>query len=234
MSLRENWQAPQELDRQQAEPDGAGHRRYAKARELYKLGVPVMSSNGGPDPALTEAALDGMLAAERGRRATLYETFARAGIMIVFGALGVQLLSGEGTVYTIGNHDPLTQTNSSLPLGLLTGAEAMVTDGLQSWGRSALLPLAATALDTRTVGDAAVVFPDGTVHVRTLYGNIEIRKARGQVARFNALADAAAPEAAKLDPGHVVRLQNLQELRETGLLSREEYAAKRAEIIASL
>ena len=31
MSLRENWQAAQELDRQQAEADGAGHRRYAKA-----------------------------------------------------------------------------------------------------------------------------------------------------------------------------------------------------------
>ena len=233
MSLQENWQAAQDLDRQQAEADGAGHRRYAKAWELYKLGVPVMSSNGGPDPALTEAALDGMLAAEQGRRATLYATFARAGIMMVFRALGVQLVTGEGTVYTIGNHDPLTQTNSSLPLGLLAGAEAMVTDGPQGRGRT-LLPLAATALDTRTVADAAVVFPDGTVHVHALYGNIEIREAQGQAARFNVLAGAAAPEAAKMEPGHVVRLQNLQELREAGLLSREEYAAKRAEIIASL
>jgi len=234
MSLREYWQAAQEQGREQAEADGSGHRRYAKAWELYKLGVPVMSSNGGPDPALTEAALDGMLAAEQGRRATLYETFARGGLMVVFQALGVQLLSGEGTVYTIGNHDPLTQTNSSLPLGLLTGAEAMVTDGPQGRGRLALLPLAATALDTRTAADAAVVFPDGTVHVRALYGHMEIRKAQRHVARFNALADAAAPEAAKVDPGHAVRLQNLQELREAGLLSREEYAAKRAEIIASL
>src|SRR5262252_9757826 len=98
MNFREDWKTAQELDRQQLEADGAGHRRYAKAWELYKLGVPVMSSNGGPDPALTEAALDGMLAAEQGRRATLYETFARAGIMMVFRALGVQLLTGEGTV----------------------------------------------------------------------------------------------------------------------------------------
>ena len=35
-------------------------------------------------------------------------------------------------------------------------------------------------------------------------------------------------------PGDVVKLQDLQELREAGLLSWEEYAAKRAEIIASL
>ena len=57
MSLRENGRAAQERDRQQAEADGAGHRRYAKAWELHKLGVPVMSPNGGPDPALTETAL---------------------------------------------------------------------------------------------------------------------------------------------------------------------------------
>lgn len=41
MGPRENWQAAQERDRQQAEADGAGHRRYAKAWELHKLGVPV-------------------------------------------------------------------------------------------------------------------------------------------------------------------------------------------------
>jgi hypothetical protein len=62
----------------------------------------------------------------------------------------------------------------------------------------------------------------------------EVRKAQRQVARFNALAGAAAPETAKMDPGHVVRLQNLQEVQEAGLLSGEEYPAKRAEIIASL
>ena len=40
MSLQENWQTTQERDRQEAEADGAGHRRYAVARELHKLGVP--------------------------------------------------------------------------------------------------------------------------------------------------------------------------------------------------
>ena len=234
MSLRENGHAAQERDREQAEADGAGHRRYVKAWELHKLGVPVMSPNGGPDPALTEAALDAMLAAEQGRRASQYETFARAGIATVFRALDVQILTCDDIVYTIGNHDPLTQTNSSRPLGLLAGAEAMVTDGPRSRGRSALLPLAATALDTKAVADAAVVFPDGTVHIRALQGNIEVHEAQEQAARFNALADAAAAETTEMDPGQVVRLQNLQGLREAGLLSREEYAVKRAEIIASL
>jgi hypothetical protein len=41
MSLREHWQAAQEQGREQAEADGSGHRRYAKAWELYKLGVPA-------------------------------------------------------------------------------------------------------------------------------------------------------------------------------------------------
>jgi len=236
MSLQENLQAAQERDRQQAEADGAGHRRYAKAWELHKLGVPVMSPNGAPDPALTETALAWMLAAERERRASLYETFARSGSATVFPGLDVQILTGDGIVYTIGDHDPLTQTNSSRPLGLLAGAEAMVTDGPQvpRYGRSVLLPLAATSLDAKIVADAAVVFPDGTAHIHALCGNTEIRKAQKQVARFNVLAGTAAPEPTNMDPGHVVKLQNLQGLREAGLLSWEEYAAKRAEIIASL
>jgi hypothetical protein len=236
MSLREYWQAAQEQDQQPAAADGAGHRRYAKAWELHKLGVPVMSPNGGPDPALTEAALDGMLAAEQERRAALYRTFVRAEIVMVFRALDVQIRTGDDIVYTIGNHDPLTQTNSSRPLGLLAGAEAIVTDAshVRCHGRSMLLPLPVTVLDTKSVADAAVVFPDGTVHIHALHGNAEVRKAQKQVARFNVLAGTAPPESTKMDPGHVVQLQNLHELREAGLLSREEYAAKRAEIIASL
>jgi hypothetical protein len=112
----------------------------------------------------------------------------------------------------------------------------MVTDGPQvpSYGRSVLLPLAATALDAKTVADAAVVFPDGTVHIHAQCGNSEVRKAQEEAARFNALAGTAAPETIMMDPGHAVKLQNLRELREAGLLSQEEYTAKRAEIIASL
>ena len=237
MSLRENWKAVQERDRQQPEADGANHRRYAKAWELHKLGVPVMSPNGGPDPAFTEAALDQMLVAERGRRARLYTMFVRAGTVTIFKALGVQILAGDDTVYTIGNHDPLVQTNSSRPLGLLAGAEAMVTDGLQvrSRDRAMFLPLAPAALATKAMANAAVVFPDGTVHARALHGNSEVREAQKQVGQFNALAGTAAPPGtAGMDAGHVARLQNLQELREAGLMSQEDYDAKRAEIIASL
>ena len=89
MSFREDWKAAQERDRQQPEAEEAGHRLYAKAWELHKLGVPVMAPNGWPDPALTEEALDKMLAAEKGRRATLYERFARARAVTILGALGV-------------------------------------------------------------------------------------------------------------------------------------------------
>jgi len=194
-----------------------------------------MSPNGGPDPALTETALDRMLAAETGRRAKLYETFIRAGTATIFRALGVQILAGDDTVYTIGSHDPLTQTNSSRPLGLLAGAEAMVTDGshVRINGRAMLLPLALTALATMTMADAAVVFPDGTVHAHALHGNSEVCAAQKQVVRFNALAGAATPEATRLDHGHVAKLQNLQGLRAAGLLNQEEYDARRAEIISS-
>jgi hypothetical protein len=153
-----------------------------------------------------------------------------------FPALGVQILPDDDTVYSIGNHDPLTQTDSSRPLGSLAGAEAMVTDGSQACrdGRAMLLPLAPTALDTRAMADAAVVFPDGTAHVHALQGNEECRAAQDQVVRFNALAAAAAPDTTKADHGQVARLQNLQEQRETGVLCQEEYDAMRAEIIASL
>jgi len=194
-----------------------------------------MSPNGWPDPALTDAALDGMLAAEMGRRAKLYQAFVRSGSATIFRALGVQILGGDDSVYTIGNHDPLMQTNSSRPLGTLAGAEAMVTDGLQvrSHGRAMFLPLALTALAVKTTADAAVVFPDGTVHARALHGNHEICKAQKQAARFNALAGAAAPGTTEMNAGHVTRLQNLQELWEAGLLSQQEYDTRRAEIIAS-
>jgi hypothetical protein len=235
MSFREDWKAATERDRQRPEAEGASHRRYAKAWELHKLGVPVMSSNGWPDPALTEEALDKMLTAEKGRRATLYERFARARTVTIFEALGVQILAGEDMVYTIGSHDPLTQTNSSQLLGLLAGAEAMVTDGSPggSPGHEVFWPLSLTAGTTETVANAVIVFPDGTVHAHPLHGSSEIRAAQKQVMQFSELAGTAAPEISK-NAGHAARLRELQELWEAGLLSQQEYDAKRAEIIASI
>ena len=236
MSFREDWKAAQGRDRQQPEAEEAGHRLYAKAWELHKLGVPVMAPNGWPDPALTDEALDKMLMAEKGRRATLYERFARAKTVTIFEALGVQILTADDTVYTIGSHDPLTQTNSSQLLGLLAGAEAMVTDGSQgrSPGHAMFWPVSLTAGTHETVANAVIVFPDGTVHAHPLHGSSEIRVAQKQVMRFNTLAGTAAPEMSRMNTGHAARLRELQELWEAGLLSQEEYDAKRAEIIASI
>ena len=236
MSFREDWKAAQERDSQQPEAGGASHRRYAKAWELHQLGVPVMSSNGWPDPALTEEALDKILAAEKGRRATLYERFAHARTVTIFEALGVQVLTDDDTVYTIGSHDPLTQTNSSQLLGLLAGAEAMVADGSQgrSPGHAVFWPLSLTAGTTETVTNAVIIFSDGTVHAYPVHGSSEIRVAQKQIMQFNTLAGTAVPEISKMNAGHAARLRELQELWEAGLLSQEEYDAKRAEIIASI
>lgn len=49
-----------------------------------------------------------------------------------FLSLGVQVLTSEGQVYTIGNHDAKTKTDTSRLLGQLAGAQAMVTGGSQA------------------------------------------------------------------------------------------------------
>jgi Short C-terminal domain len=112
----------------------------------------------------------------------------------------------------------------------------MVTDGspARSPGRATFRPLGLTARATNCVANAVVVFPDGTIHTHALHGNSEVRAAQKQIVQFKALAGTAAPETIKTDAGHAARLQQLQELREAGLLSQEEYDAKRAEIIASI
>lgn len=236
MSLREKWADAREHGRQEREALHARDRCWVKWMELEKLGVVARTPDGRPDPTLTEEALDAMLAAEKKRRAELYETFVRAGIVTTFEALGVQILKGDDKVYTIGSHDPYTKTNSSRLLGPLARAEAMVTDGSQAWspGRAMFLPLALGGLATKTMADAAVVFGDGTVHTYALNGNSEVREAQKQIVQFNALAGTAAPEVTKRDNEQAARLQKLQELREAGLLSHEEYDAKRTEIIASI
>jgi hypothetical protein len=112
----------------------------------------------------------------------------------------------------------------------------MVTDGSQAWspGRAMFMPLALTGLATKTKADAAVVFRDGTVHTFALDGNNEVRAAQKQVVQFNALAGTTATAVTETDNDHAARLRKLQELREAGLLSQEEYEAKRAEVIASI
>ena len=173
---------------------------------------------------------------EMDRRTQVYDIFVKAGVT-KFKLLGVQVLAGDSNVYTIGLHDAATKTNSSRLLGPLAGAEAMVTDGSQAWspGRAMFLPIGLTGLATKTKADAAVMFPDGTVHTVPLDGNYAVREAQKQVVQFNALAGAAAPPAtpeAAIDPA--VRLRKLQELLDAGLVTQEEFEAKRTQIINSI
>jgi hypothetical protein len=236
MSLRDKWTAAQERSRQEREAEKARQRRYHKVWELQKLGVAVVrAADGSLDPALTEEALDAMLVAEKKRRSEIYDAFVR-GTVTAFWALGVQVLAGEEQVYTIGNHDTWAKTNTSRLLGSLAGAQAMVTDGSQAWspGRAMFLPIGLAGLATKTKADAAVVMPDGAVHVAALDGNYAVREAQKQVVQFNALAAASAPAATETGTDPAVKLRKLQELRDAGLLSQEEYEAKRAEVINSI
>jgi hypothetical protein len=175
--------------------------------------------------------------AEMERRAQLYEAVANAGGATVFSLLGVQVLVGDSKVYTIGFHSDRTKTNTSQFLGPLVGAQAMVTDGSQAWspGRAMFLPISFAGLATKTKADAAVVFPDGTVHTVPLDGNYAVREAQKQVVQFNALAGGSVPSTATetaFEPA--VRLRKLQELLDSGLVTKEEYEAKRAQIINSI
>jgi hypothetical protein len=144
--------------------------------------------------------------------------------------------AGDDKVYTIGSHDAVTKTNTSRQLGLLGGSEAMVTGGSQAWspGRAMFLPIGLAGMATKTKADAAVVFPDGTVHTVALDGNNAVREAQKQVVQFNALAGASAPAPRETGSDPVVKLRKLQELRDADLLSQEEYETKRTEVISSL
>ena len=175
-------------------------------------------------------------AAETARQAQLYEAFANAGGPTVFRMLGVQVLVGDGKVYTIGSYDPEEKTNASRLLGLLAGAQAMVTDGAQAWspGRAMFLPISLAGLATKTKAYGAIVFPDGTAHTVPLDGNYMVREAQKQVVEFNALASAAIPAARQTASDPADRLRKLGELRDAGLLSQEEYESKRTEIINSI
>jgi hypothetical protein len=174
--------------------------------------------------------------AEHERQVQLYEAFVSAGPVTTFRVLGVQVLAGNGNVYTIGSHDDVTKTNSSRLLGPLAGAQAVVTDGSQAWspGRAMFLPISLTGLATKTRADAAVVFPDGTVQIAPLDGNAAVREAQKQVVQFNALAGASELPAPETRSDPAVRLRKLQELRDAGLLTQEEYETKRADVINSI
>jgi hypothetical protein len=236
VSLKEKWTASRERERQEREAGKANQRRYAKTAELRRQGVPVATPGGWPDPALTEEALDAMLATESERRAKLYETFVRAGTVTTFRALGVQVLAGDDNVYTIGNHDAWAKTNDSRLLGPLAGAEAKVTDGTSSFsvGKAMIMPVATAALARKETADALVIFPDGSMHTTPLDGSRAVRDARKQCVEFNVLAGASASPHTAAESAPAVKLRQLKELRDAGLLNQLEYETKRAGIIDSI
>jgi Short C-terminal domain len=195
------------------------------------------------DPGAAEAvagALEKMQAAnatqtaEVERQAQVHEAFASVGPPTVLRSLGVQVLARVGEVYTIG--DEIRGRNTSRLLGPLAGAQAVVTDGSQAWspGRAMFLPLSLTGLATKTKADAVVIFADGTFHSVALDGNNAVREAQKQAVQFNALAGALAPDAGERGSDPAAKLRKLQELRDAGLLTQDEYEMKRAEVIDSI
>jgi hypothetical protein len=112
----------------------------------------------------------------------------------------------------------------------------MVTDGSQAWspGRAMFMPVGLAGMATKTKAHAAVVFADGTVHTAPLDGNNAVREAQLQVVKFNALAGASAAPAPETTSDPAARLRQLRELLDEGLLSQNEYDAKRTEVINSL
>jgi hypothetical protein len=235
MSLREKWAESRERDRQEREAHKERMRRYAKIDQLKAMGMPLSIG----DVALlssTEETLDTMLAAEKSRQAELYEMFIRAGAVTIFRAFGVQILKGDDNVFTIGNQDSLEKTNSSRLLGPLAGAEAKVTDGTPAFSpaKAMIMPLATAALARKETADAMIVFADGTVHSVALDGSSAVRQARKECVQFNARASTATSVVPASHGDSASRLQKLQELRDSGLLSQQEYEAKRAEVIDSI
>jgi hypothetical protein len=145
----------------------------------------------------------------------------------VFPALGVQV---RGEVVE-GYAAPLGAT----ALGPLAGAEARVTDGSQAWspGRALFLPVGLAGLATKTKAAAFVIFADGKYHETELNGNAAVRDAQAQAVRFNLLAATAAPPVQQQDDVAAI-LRKLVSLHDEGLLTDDEFAAKRAEVIARI
>ncbi len=89
----------------------------------------------------------------------------------------------------------------------------------------------------KETADALITFADGTVHTVALDGSQAVREARKQTVQFNAMAGVStqAPAAEETDGSDpAARLRKLQELLDSGLVTQEEFNAKRAAIIDSI
>lgn len=150
-----------------------------------------------------------------------------AGPDAVFPALGVQV-RGEAV-------ENYAAPVGAAALGPLAGAEARLTDGSQAWspGRALFLPVGLAGLATKTKAVAFVVFADGTYHETALDGNAAVRAAQAEAVKFNLIAATPAPPTRQQDDVAAV-LRMLVSLHDEGLLTDDEFAAKRAEVIARI
>ncbi len=117
----------------------------------------------------------------------------------------------------------------------MAGAEARLTGGSQAWspGRAVFMPVALAGLATKTKAAAFVIFADGTYHETPLDGNAAVREAQAEAIKFNLLAGTRATPAQQED-NVATTLRKLTSLHDEGLLTDEEFAAKRGEIIARI
>jgi hypothetical protein len=145
----------------------------------------------------------------------------------VFPALGVQVRGAVVEDYCA----PL----GAVALGSLAGAEARITDGSQAWspGRALFMPVGLAGLASKAKAAAFVIFADGKYHETDLNGNAAVRDAQAQAIKFNLLAATPAPPVQQQDDVEAT-LRKLASLHDKGLMTDDEFAAKRAEVIARI
>ena len=124
------------------------------------------------------------------------------------------------------------------------GKVAEVAQGAPTSPASSLSPLWYISIAAVVVIVAIVVAAlrrrrraDGSVHTTPLDGNNAVSEGQKQAMRFDALGGAVTPGTSQALPepaDPAARLLRLQELRDAGLLTADEYQAKRAEILESL
>jgi Short C-terminal domain len=146
---------------------------------------------------------------------------------VIFPALGVQV-RGEAV-------ESYAAPFGAAALGPLAGAQARLTDGSQAWspGRAVFLPVGLAGLATKTKAAAFVIFADGKYHETALNGNTAVRAAQAEAVKFNLMAGTPTPPAEQQGDVAAI-LRKLASLHDEGLLTDEEFAAKRAEVIARI
>jgi hypothetical protein len=183
----------------------------------YSLNFGISRDDLKPD---VQAAYDRQLEARRSQ-------VLNAQPDAVFPALGVQV---RGEVV-----EEYAAPVGAAALGPLAGAEAHVTDGSQAWspGRALFMPVGLAGLATKTKAAAFVIFTDGKYHEMELNGNAAVRNAQAEAVKFNLLAAKPTPPAQQQDDVAAI-LRKLVSLHDEGLLTDDEFAAKRAEVIARI